>query len=473
MNFQKISMGILDKKKNIYFIGIGGISMSAIAVILRKNGHSISGSDMTRNSEVEKLLSLGIDINIGHDGKNIVDGIDIVVYSKAIHDDNPEMIEAKKKNILLMSRSEMLGEIMTWFKSCICVAGTHGKTTTTSCISKVLMDLHYDPTINIGGVVPEIGGNVHIGEGKDIFVAEACEYTNSFLDFHPSTAVVTNIEEDHLDFFKDIHDIRNSFKKFIDLLPPGGVLVINSDIENVEELYDASKIKVITYGMKKDSDFYYENLHYDEDNFMMYDVYKKGKLYFTMKQRLIGEHNALNTLAAIAVIDSFGIDMEKVKTSLLDFTGAKRRLELKPDIDGIHFLDDYAHHPAEIEASIKAIKNLKYKNLYIIYQPHTYTRTKALLSGFIKALNGDFNLILAKIYAAREIDDDSISSKDIQAGILANKNNSGNICEYSETFENICECVSKNARPGDLVVSMGAGDIEKFYETYKNYIHNK
>ncbi len=455
----------LSKVKRVHFIGIGGISMSAIALILQKNGFYVQGSDFSENENVKMLKSKGIKVFIGHSKDNITSDIDIVVYSKAIKDDNEEMVEAKNKNIVIMSRSKILGMIMHNYSKKICVAGTHGKTTTTALISKVLLDIGLDPTINVGGIVDEIGGNSHIGENNNVFVAEACEYTNSFLDFVADIEVITNIEEDHLDFFKDLDDIRNSFKKFIELLPDNGLLVINDKIDDIPYLTSCTKAKVVTYGDDDSANYYYKNVSYDKDYYQSFDVYKRKEFVGRMRQKLIGRHNALNFLAAYAVLENQGISFDVVRKSLENFKGARRRLEVKGKKDGVTYIDDYAHHPTEIKASVDALKELNYKNLYIIFQPHTFSRTKALLNEFAKALSLVDNVILAKIYAAREKDTGEIGSADIK-NIIMNINNKNNFCEYFETFEEIRKCIASRVTSGDIVVTMGAGDVYKVFDDY-------
>ncbi|MBO6134649.1 MAG: UDP-N-acetylmuramate--L-alanine ligase [Lachnospiraceae bacterium] len=455
----------LSKVKRVHFIGIGGISMSAIALILQKNGFYVQGSDFSENENVKMLKSKGIKVFIGHCKDNITSDIDIVVYSKAIKDDNEEMVEAKNKNIVIMSRSKILGMIMHNYSKKICVAGTHGKTTTTALISKVLLDIGLDPTINVGGIVDEIGGNSHIGENNNVFVAEACEYTNSFLDFVADIEVITNIEEDHLDFFKDLDDIRNSFKKFIELLPDDGLLVINDKIDDIPYLTSCTKAKVVTYGDDDSANYYYKNVSYDKDYYQSFDVYKGKEFVGRMRQKLIGRHNALNFLAAYAVLENQGISFDVVRKSLENFKGARRRLEVKGQKDGVTYIDDYAHHPTEIKASVDALKELNYKNLYIIFQPHTFSRTKALLNEFAKALSLVDNVILAKIYAAREKDTGEIGSADIK-NIIMNINNKNNFCEYFETFEEIRKCIASRVTSGDIVVTMGAGDVYKVFDDY-------
>ena len=456
-----------SKKRRVHFIGIGGISMSAIALILHKNGFIVSGSDIGQGDNIKELEKLGIKVYLGHKKENISDDLDIVVYSKAIHDDNEEIIEAKKKGITLMSRSKILGEIMTNYEKRICVAGTHGKTTTTALISKVMFDKKLDPTINVGGIVDEIGGNSHIGNNEDMFIAEACEYTNSFLDFSPTAEVITNIEEDHLDFFKDLDDIRSSFKKFVELLPDGGLLVINNRIEDIKYLVKDRKANVVTYGDDDSADYYYKNVSYDEYHYQSFDVYNKDKFIGRMRQKLIGRHNALNFIAALIILMNFGLTFEEIKNSLENFKGARRRLEVKGIIDGVTYIDDYAHHPTEIEASLNALKEIKYNNLYLVFQPHTFTRTKALYDDFVRVLGETPIVILAKIYPAREKDLGIISSGNIRDGIMADKNNKNNFCEYFETFEEICKYIQGKVAKNDLVVTMGAGDVYKIFDMFE------
>lgn len=459
----------LTKKKKVHFIGIGGISMSAIALILQKNGFEVVGSDFSNNQNVDMLRKKGIPVAVPHNKSNITEDIDIVVYSKAIKNYNEEMVATREKGITLMSRSEILGQIMSNYKKKICVAGTHGKTTTTALISKVLLDIGLDPTINVGGIVDEIGGNSHIGQDDNIFVAEACEYTNSFLDFSADVEVITNIEEDHLDFFKDIDEIRESFKKFIELLPDTGRLIINNKIDDIQYLVKNIKAEVLTYGDDEDANYYYKNVVYDDNKYQCFDVYKNKTLVGKMRQRLIGKHNALNFLAAYAVLENEGLSFDVIKESLENFKGARRRLEVRGKINGVTFIDDYAHHPTEIKASIDALNELEYSKLYLIFQPHTFSRTKTLRNDFVKILSEIDNVILAKIYPAREIDNGEISSLDLKNEInklKLDKNHNNNLCEYFETFKDIQEYIASVAKDGDIVVTMGAGDINKLLENY-------
>ena len=460
-----------SKKKSVYFVGIGGISMSALALILLDNGFKVSGSDTQSSDIIDDMKNKGIVVNSKQIKNNITKDIDLLIYSKAIKEDNEELVKARELGIEIISRSELLSQIMQNYKHVINIAGTHGKTTTTSFISKILLDNNFDPTINVGANVHDIGGNLHIGKNKNIFVAEACEYTNSFLDFRPTIEVITNIEEDHLDFFKDLNDIRNSFKKYIDLLNDNDTLIINSCIDNIDELVKDFKnkknTKLITYGSNENADFYYDvkKIKFDDNHYQVFNVYHKNENLGEFKIKLIGKHNVDNAVAAIAFAVSFGIDIKNIKEDIFNFNGADRRLENKGEFNGFTLIDDYAHHPSEINASIMALKELKFNKIFLIFQPHTYSRTKALFND----LNAD-KLVLSNIYAAREIDDGSISSKQLSDVINENFNNKS---VYIDNFNDIVEYVCKNANKNDVVVVMGAGDIYKVCSGIKEYFKNK
>ena len=476
--------------KNIYFIGIGGVSMSAIALILKNGGYNVSGSDRTESDQVLKLKEKNIHVNIGHHKENIKDDIDLIVFSKAIHDDNEEIIEAKKKKIPLASRSEVLGSIMEDFKININVAGTHGKSTTTSIIGKVLLDAGLDPTINVGANNKEIGGNYHIGK-KDYFVVEACEYTNSYHDFKPTMEIITNIEAEHLDFFKNIDEIRASFKKFVDLLPSekdGGVLVINNNIDNLEEIVKDTKAKVITYGNEK-ADYYYDNLKKSEigTEFTIYKniIVNKNNLnnlnnlniknnndkiiLGKIETRLLGSHNAENITGAISLLMELGISFDIIKESLKTFSGAERRIEFKGRFNNIQYINDYAHHPSEIKKSIEALNTIKTGKLYVVFEPHTYTRLKAFYDDFVEALCMADKVILLPIYAAREKDIYNINSEMLSQSINKNINNKS---IYVNNFEEVINFINDNANQNDIVCIMGAGDIDNIFKVLTNKNNN-
>ena len=466
----------IKKYKNVYFIGIGGVSMSAIALILKNSGFFVSGSDRTEGELVKKLKENGVKVNIGHNKENINDDIELIVYSKAIHDDNEEIIEAKRRKIALASRSEVLGSIMDDFKININVAGTHGKSTITSIVGKVLLDAGLNPTINVGANNKEIGGNYHIGN-KDYFVVEACEYTNSFHDFRPTMEIITNIEAEHLDFFKNIYDIRDSFKKFISLLPSkedNGLLVINNNIENLDELTQETKAKVVTYG-NKNANYFYDDIKKTENGteFKIYRNIENNKnnieLLGEIKTRLLGNHNVENITGAVSLLDNIGISFDIIKESLKTFTGAERRLEFKGVYNNIQYINDYAHHPSEIKKSIEALNEIKKGKLYVIFQPHTYTRLKSFYNDFVEALCMADKVLILPIYAAREKDIYNVSSTMLSESI--NKNIS-NKSIYCNSFEDAIHFINDNASKNDLVCVMGAGDVDKIFNLLVNNSNN-
>lgn len=451
-----------EKPIHVHFIGIGGISMSGLAEVLLDRGFTISGSDSKESSLTLQLTKKGITVLYGQSADNITPDIDVVVYTAAIHDDNPELCAAKAANIPCMSRAVLLGQIMKNYQIPIAISGTHGKTTTTSMVSEILMAAVADPTLSIGGILPSIGGNIRIG-ASELFVTEACEYTNSFLSFFPKISIILNIDADHLDFFKDIDDIRASFRRFAELLPEDGALIINGEIPNISEIIDKLPCQIITYGKTSDCNYYAEDITYDEFARPSFtacngDIRRKVTLGVT------GEHNIYNALAAIALADLCKIDYQYTSEALQKFNGTERRFQLKGTIDEVTIIDDYAHHPTEIEATLKAAKNYPHKKLWCIFQPHTYTRTKALLPEFAKALSMADHVVLADIYAARETDTLGISSKTLQDEIQK----LGTTCDYYPSFSEIENFLKKNYCPGDLLITMGAGDVVKIGEDLLN-----
>ena len=447
------------KPIHIHFIGIGGISMSGLAEILMQEGFTVSGSDTKKTPLTEKLESLGAHIFYSQTAENITDDIDCVVYTAAISKENRELIETVARKIPRLTRAELLGQLMKNYKNPIAVSGTHGKTTTTSMISHVLLEGDLDPTISVGGILQAIGGNIRVGN-SETFITEACEYTNSFLNFFPKISIILNIEEDHLDFFKDIEDIRSSFKQFASLLPKDGTLIINTDIDNYEEIFEGLNCNVITYGKSPSALFRASNIEYDEKGFASFDLMKSGEIIDHIKLSVPGEHNVSNALASIALSRLIGIPMETIKKGLLSFTGTDRRFEYKGMMDDVTIIDDYAHHPTEIEATLKACAHYPHKELWCIFQPHTYTRTKAFMNEFADALSHADHVILADIFAARETDTLGISSKDLADKIKAK----GCDSHYFPSFEEIEKFVKANCNAGDLLLTMGAGDVVKIGE---------
>jgi len=444
---------------HVFFCGIGGISMSGLAEILKSRGFKISGSDMKASNLTDNLESKGMTIHIGQRSTNITDDIDLFVYTAAIHPDNPEWIAKEEKNIPSLSRAELLGEIMRNFELPIAVSGTHGKTTTTSMISEIVLSAGLDPTITVGGILPSINGNIRIGH-SDYFITEACEYTNSFLDFFPKLALILNIEEDHMDFFKDINDIRSSFKKFASLLPDDGALVINGEIDNISELTKDLKCNIFTYGFSDLFDYYPSDITFDDMGHGSYILHSPiGESH--VKLNVPGSHNISNSLAAICCADICKIDRVLILDALSSFTGTERRFQYKGKIGNVTIIDDYAHHPTEIRATLDSALKCDYKKLWIVFQPHTYTRTKAFLNDFADALSLADEVILSDIYAAREKNTIGISSKDLQKVILSK----GKSCHYFPTFDEIENFCLENCSPGDMLITMGAGDIVKVGES--------
>ncbi|TCL61043.1 UDP-N-acetylmuramate--L-alanine ligase [Kineothrix alysoides] len=444
---------------HIYFIGIGGISMSGLAEILLTEDFKVSGSDMRQSPLTEALKEKGAVVHYGQRAENLTSDIDLIVYTSAIHPDNPEFVTMKEMGIPHLSRAELLGQMMKNYKLPIAVSGTHGKTTTTSMISEILLENDCDPTLSIGGIFKTIGGNIRVGK-SEYFVTEACEYTNSFLSFFPKIGIILNIEEDHLDFFKDIHDIRTSFHKFAKLLPADGTLIINGDIDNYEEITEGLLCQVVTCGSTPDCDYSYTNLHFDELAHASFMLNRRNGLSEAFSLMVPGEHNVHNAMAAIALADVLGIGSETVKKALLHFSGTDRRFEYKGKKDGVTIIDDYAHHPTEITATLKAAQNYPHNTLWCVFQPHTYTRTKSFLKEFAAALSLADKVVLSDIYAARETDNLGISSANLQSEI----NKLGAECFYLSSFEEIENFLSESCVKNDLLITMGAGDIVKVGE---------
>ena len=450
MNFNEL--------KHIYFCGIGGISMSGLARVLLEKDFKVSGSDAKKSNITKDLEDRGVNIFIGQAADNITNDIDLFVYTAAIHEDNPEFAAVKQKNIPMMSRAELLGYVMSKFKEGIAISGTHGKTTTTSMLSCILLDSGVDPTISVGGVLKKIGGNIHIGKGET-FVTEACEYTNSFLELYPTISVILNIEEDHLDFFKDIDDIRDSFKKFVNNTSPEGCIIINDKIEKNEEITKNFQGKVVSFGTKK-SDCFADNIRYDDFGYPTFDLLYKGSTYNDVKLCVGGNHNIDNALASICVALELGVDIEHIKMGLLEFSGADRRFEIKGKMGNITIVDDYAHHPSEIAATLNIAARYPHDRLVVAFQPHTFTRTKAFFEEFAEALKSVDCCIIAKIYPARETDDLGMSAK-----LLSDRINElgGDSIDF-DTFDEIENYLLENLRDGDLFITMGAGDIVRVGE---------
>ena len=454
-----------EKPVWVHFIGIGGISMSGLAEVLLKRGFRITGSDSSESVLTKRLEEAGVQVFYGQRASNIADGIDVVVFTAAVHEDNPEYAAVAEKGIPLLSRAELLGQMMRNYAHAIAVSGTHGKTTTTSMIAEILLKGGCDPTISLGGMLDSIGGNIRVGK-SGYFITEACEYTNSFLSFYPTIGVILNIGEDHLDFFKGLQDIRNSFRKFAERIPKDGLLVISSNIENYEEITEGLICPVRTVGSRASDDYRLGGISFDRMAKPHFQVFEKSAgLQTDMALDVPGEHNVWNAMAAVAVGRELGLPAETVKEGLHRFSGTHRRFETKGQLGGITIIDDYAHHPDEIRATLEAARKCSCERVICVFQPHTYTRTKAMLDKFAQALSLADMVVLAEIYAAREKDDLGISSQNLQEKLLE----LGCEAHFFPTFDEIENFLLKNSMNGDLLITMGAGDIVNVGEKLLGY----
>ena len=444
----------LKKYKKVHMVGIGGVSMSGIAEILVNFGITVTGSNNVETETTKKLKNAGITVSIGHNEKNILDQ-DVVVYSAAIKQDNPELLAAKAKNIPVIERADFLGELTRCYKDTITVSGTHGKSTTTSMVSLCFLEALKDPSIQVGADIKQLDGNYKVGN-SEYFIIEACEYVESFLKFSPKSEIILNIDNDHLDYFKNFENIKNAFIKYVKLLPNDGLLVVNGDDKNALDLPKYTKAHAITYGISnKNTDFFAVNIVFDNNGFPEFDVYAKGEFYGRIKLSVPGMHNVLNSLACIALCDYYGIKLDAIQKALLSFTGAVRRFEFKGTVNGANIYDDYGHHPTEIVATAKALMNKKYNKSWVVFQPHTYSRTKNLLDDFAKALLNFDNIIVLDIYAAREKNTYGITSKDLVDKICS----LGKKALYMPDFNDCVDYLKDNIEENDIIITQGAGTV--------------
>ena len=450
----------LPDYKKIHCIGIGGIGLSAVAEILMARGYDISGSDMKESDMTAKLARDGARIHIGHNAEN-VEGKDLVIYSSAISMENPELARATELGIPTVTRAQALGALMEEYDSSIAISGTHGKTTTTSMVSLILKNAQKEPTILVGGNLPEINGNVYVGQ-NDYFVTEACEYMDSFLNLKPKIEIILNIDSDHLDYFKDVDHIARSFDKFAKLVPENGA-VIAYDANPFVKSVISGLPNAITFGLSESCDYYASDINFDNDGMPQFKVNHGGKVLGQIELAVPGEHNILNAIAAFACCHIQGVAVEDIIKTLDGYTGTHRRFDLLGETStGIRIVDDYAHHPTEIKATLAAVRNMKHNTLWCLFQPHTYTRTMALLDDFATAFDEADKVVLAEIYAAREKNIHKISSKTLMNKIKEHDVNKD--VYFFEDFEEIASFVYNNAQEGDLVITMGAGDIYKVGE---------
>lgn len=428
--------------KRVHLIGIGGVSMRPLGLVLKGMGMLVSGSDMNSSVSTEELMEKGIHVAIGHEEAN-VDGADCVIRTAAAHNDNPEVAAARSKGIPVFERAQAWGVIMQAYKNAVCIAGTHGKTTTTSMVTHILMEAKWDPTVMIGGFLPLLHAGHRVGNG-DTIVLESCEYCDSFLNFFPTLAVILNVDADHLDYFKDLADVQKSFRNFA-LLSTGGVLANGDDVHTTEAL---KGIDYISFGFDESNRITAKNISADWRHF---DVYFDGAFYCHLDLNVLGKHNALNALAAAGSACVLGVDGASVSRGLATFGGAERRMQFKGRVNGADIFDDYAHHPDELAATISAVRTMNYKRMILAFQPHTYTRTKALFDDFVRELRKADQVVLAEIYAAREQNTIGISSKDLAQQIEN--------AVYCKTLPDVTDYLREIAQEGDVILTVGAGDI--------------
>ena len=441
--------------KIIHLIGIGGISMSSIALMLKNMGATVTGSDITESNITKKLIENGIIVKYGHHPKMISEA-DIVVFTAAISDNDPEKIAIKKLNKESYERAEFLGMMSKDFKNCICISGTHGKSTTTGMISLIFLEAKLNPTIQVGAILKEINGNTYLG-GKDYLIMEACEYVDSFLHFHPTSEVITNIDNDHLDYFKNLDNIKKSFNKYTNLLPSNGYLIKNNDDTNSNNVEYNSKAKVITFGINNKSDYMAKNITINDLGHYSYDLYLKNELLCTINLSINGKHNVYNSLAALSLSHQYIKDIKIIKRALEKYHGVERRFEYLGSYNETYIFDDYAHHPSEIKTTFESVKSVKHNKSWAIFQSHTYSRTYAHLDEFAKVLSNFDNIIIAPIYPAREVNTFNISED-----MLVNKIKEFNShVVYINTFDKIKKFLKDNIKEKDLVITIGAGPINK------------
>ncbi len=438
-----------------HLIGIGGVSMSSLAEVLCGMGIVVTGSDMNNGPNLKSLIERGIPVALGHRAENIGEDVDFVVRTAAVHDDNPEIIRAHERGIPVFERTQAWGAISKDYANALCISGTHGKTTTTSMCTHILMAADRDPTVMIGGTLPLLNAGHRVGHGNTI-IMEACEYYNSFLSLHPTVAVILNVEADHLDFFRDLKDVEHSFRTFASRVPEDGYVVANHDDRNTMDTVRGMDRKLITFGLSPAADVYAENIRYIGAN-SEFDVMYKGSLFTDVTLHVPGVHNVKNALAATAAAICLGVRPNAVKYGLAGFNGAGRRFEFKGKFNGADVYDDYAHHPGELKVLLDTVESLNYKRSVVVFQPHTYSRTAALFEDFVKQLRRPDVLMLAEIFAAREQNTIGISS----SALAERVENAG----FFPSFGELEAELRRIARPGDIILTVGAGDVYKIGES--------
>lgn len=444
--------------QHVHFIGIGGISMSGLAEILQQRGFTVTGSDRSTSENTHRLVQEGIPVFIGHKAGQEA-AADCIIYNSAIPKDNPEYAAALAAGKPMVKRSELLGCIMAEYGRSIAISGTHGKTTTTSMLSTILIHMGKNPTVHIGSVLPLIQGATRVG-GSELFVAEACEYQANFLDLHPTDAIILNIDADHLDYYRDIDHIAGSFRAFVAGLPADGTVIVNGDDPRASEIGLSSGRTCITFGFGEGCTLRASNEMADQNGCFTFQLDFQGFQSCPVKLSVPGRHHIYNAMAAIAAAAQVGVAPCDSAEMILTYTGAERRFEKKGDVNGAAVYHDYAHHPAEVKAALAAAALLPHRKLWCVFQPHTYSRTKALFERFTKCFEAADNVLFLDIYAAREKDPGDISSDMLAQAV--NQTHCYEICRYLPGFDPAVAYLMEHLQPGDLLLTLGAGDIEDF-----------
>ena len=439
----------------VHLAGIGGTSMHSLGLVLKQFGVEVSGSDMTATGYTDILESHGVPVHIGHDARNI-EGAEVIIRSAAIHDDNVEIAAARKQGIKVFERAQAWGVIMQAYENAICIAGTHGKTTTTSLVTHILMEAAWDPTVMVGSYLPLLRASHRIGQG-DTIVLESCEYTDSFLNFSPTLAVILNIEEDHLDYFKDLADIQKSFRKFASLATKG--ILANGDDPHALQAIEG--MEYTTFGLGDHNKVHAANMCPDWRHF---DVICDGQFYCHVDLGVMGKHNAMNVLAAAGVAWMVGVPGEVTSRGLAGYHGASRRMEYKGRYNGADIYDDYAHHPDELAATYSVVKEMGYDRVILVFQPHTYSRTKALFNEFVEVLKPADHLVIPEIFAARETDTLGMSSTQLCDRLP------GSV--YCRNLEETAAYLREIAKPGDMIITCGCGDVYRTCHMLMRYNYN-
>lgn len=452
---------LLKEIKRVHFIGIGGSGMCPLAEILHNQGYSLSGSDNNETDTLDRIRKMGIPVVLGQKAENI-NGAEMIVYTAALLPDNPELVAAKNSGIPTFERAELLGAVTRMYKDCYCVCGTHGKTTVSSMLTQIMIQCDKDPSAVIGGKLPLIQANGRVGNTENM-VCEACEFKDTFLRLAPDVAIILNVDADHLEYFKTLENIIISFNKFSKMATKA-IIVNGDDANSLKAIADIKDKEIITFGIDKKNDFYADNISV-EKSFAKYDLYKHGQKVGTIKLKVPGEHNIYNSLAALTAADYAGIDITSAISSLEQFGGACRRFEVLAEIEGITIADDYAHHPAELKVTLDAAMQMGFNNVWAVFQPFTYSRTKKLMDDFAEVLQIPDKCVMTEIMGSREVNTEGVYTSQLAEKIP------GSV--WFNTFEEVSDYVLKYATAGDLIITLGCGDIYKAAKIMINKLNNK